>query len=46
MHLNEKGKKALADIGYLKFIPADSNTYLPLRNLLKEYRELIADPEK
>jgi ABC-type phosphate/phosphonate transport system substrate-binding protein len=46
MHLNEKGKKALADIGYLKIMPADSNTYLPLRNLLKEYRKLIADPKK
>ncbi|MFL5739881.1 MAG: phosphate/phosphite/phosphonate ABC transporter substrate-binding protein [Flavisolibacter sp.] len=46
MHLNEKGKKALADIGYLKFIPTDSNTYQPLRKLLKEYRELIVDPKK
>jgi len=27
-------------------MPADSNTYLPLRNLLKEYRKLIADPKK
>ena len=46
MHLNEKGKKALADIGYLKFIPTDSNTYRPLRNILKEYQELIVDPKK
>jgi len=46
MHLNEKGKKALADIGYLKFIRTDSNTYQSLKNVLKEYRELIADPKK
>jgi phosphonate transport system substrate-binding protein len=46
MHLNENGKKALADIGYLKFIPTDSNTYRPLRNVLKEYRELIIDPKR
>jgi ABC-type phosphate/phosphonate transport system substrate-binding protein len=46
MHLNEKGKKALADIGYLKFIPTDSNTYRPLRNILKEYRALIIDPKR
>jgi phosphonate transport system substrate-binding protein len=46
MHLNEKGKKALADIGYLKFMPTDSNTYRPLRDLLKEYRALIIDPKR
>ena len=46
MHLNEKGKKALADIGYLKFLPADSNSYGPLRILLKEYKELVIDPKK
>jgi len=46
MHLNNTGKKALADIGYLKFVAADSNTYRPLRNLLKEYRVLVIDPKK
>jgi phosphonate transport system substrate-binding protein len=46
MHLNEKGKRALADIGYLKFMPTDSDTYRPLRNLLKQYKELIVDPKK
>lgn len=46
MHLNDTGKKALADIGYLKFVPTDSNTYRPLRNLVKEYQELIIDPKK
>jgi phosphonate transport system substrate-binding protein len=46
MHLSEKGKKALADIGYLKFISADSNTYRPLKSVLKEYRSLIIDPKR
>jgi len=41
MHMNEQGRKALANLGYVKFIPADSNTYLPLRNFLKEYQKLI-----
>lgn len=46
MHLNEKGKKALAHIGYVKFNPTDSNTYRSLRSLVKEYKELIVDPQK
>jgi phosphonate transport system substrate-binding protein len=46
MHMNEQGRKALADLSYTRFVSADSNTYRPLRNLLKEYRELIAYPEK
>jgi len=45
MHLNTEGRKALADIGYIKFVPADSNTYLPLRAFLKEYHKLIVDPK-
>ena len=44
MHQNEEGKKALAELGYIKFIPADSNTYRPLRSFLKEYKKLIVDP--
>jgi phosphonate transport system substrate-binding protein len=46
MHLNERGRKALADIGYLKFIPADSTTYQPFKEFLKEYQALIVDPKK
>ena len=46
MHMNDQGRKALADLGYAKFVPADSNTYLPFRNLLKEYHAIIADPKK
>jgi hypothetical protein len=46
MHLNEKGRKALADIGYLKYIPTDSNTYRPFRDVIKKYQELIVDPKK
>jgi phosphonate transport system substrate-binding protein len=46
MHVNEQGRKALADLGYARFVPADSNTYLPFRNLLKEYQAIIADPKK
>ena len=44
MHMNEQGRKALANLGYIKFVAADSNTYLPFKDLLKEYRELIVDP--
>ena len=44
MHKNEHGRKALADLGYAKFVPTDNNTYRPLRNFLKEYKELIVDP--
>ena len=44
--MNDQGRKALADLGYAKFVPADSNTYLPFRNLLKEYQAIIADPKK
>jgi phosphonate transport system substrate-binding protein len=45
MHTTEEGRKALADLGYVKFVPADSNTYLPLKEFLKEYRQLIIDPK-
>lgn len=45
MHLNDKGEKALADIGYRKFIPADSNTYKSLKILIKEYQELVIEPK-
>jgi len=45
MHNNEVGRKALADLGYIKFVSADSNTYLPLKQFLKEYNELIVDPK-
>jgi len=44
MHKNEEGRKALADLGYLKYVPIDSNTYRPLRYFLVEYRKLIVDP--
>jgi len=43
MHTNEQGKNALAKLGFIKYVPADSNTYQPFKDLLKEYRDLIAD---
>jgi phosphonate transport system substrate-binding protein len=46
MHMNEQGRKALADLGYTRFVAADSNTYLPFRNLLKEYQAIIANSKK
>ena len=46
MHMNDQGRKALADLGYAKFVPADSNTYLPFRNLLKEYQAITRYPKK
>jgi phosphonate transport system substrate-binding protein len=45
MHKSEEGRKALAALGYVKFVAVDSNTYRPLRNFLKEYKELIVDPK-
>ena len=44
MHQNEEGRKALADLGYTKYVPTDSNTYLGLKKFLREYKELIVDP--
>ena len=46
MHLDENGKKALANIGFIKFNPTDTNTYRSLRSIVKEYRELVTDPKK
>jgi ABC-type phosphate/phosphonate transport system substrate-binding protein len=46
MHLNDQGRNALAVLGYRKFVPADSNTYKPLKKFLKEYRASIIDPEQ
>jgi phosphonate transport system substrate-binding protein len=43
MNQNTEGRKALADLGYVKFSPADSNTYLPIMSFLKEYHKLIVD---
>jgi len=43
MHMNEQGSKALADLGFIKYVPADSTTYQPFRDLLKEYSQLIVD---
>jgi len=43
MHMNEQGSKALANLGFIKYVPADSNTYQPFRDLLKEYSQLIVD---
>jgi phosphonate transport system substrate-binding protein len=38
---DEQGREALLKIGYLKFIPADSNSYQPVRNFIKEYNSLV-----
>jgi len=43
MHFSERGKKALGKIGYLKFEPADSATYQPIKEFLKEYNALVVD---
>jgi phosphonate transport system substrate-binding protein len=45
MHMNKTGRKALSDLGYIKFVSTDSNTYLPLKKFLKEYNALIVDPK-
>jgi phosphonate transport system substrate-binding protein len=45
MHMNEVGRKALANLGLVKYVPADSNTYEPMKTFLKEYRALIVDPK-
>jgi len=46
MHMNSAGRKALADIGYTKFIRADSTTFLPLKQFLKEYNDLVVDRKR
>jgi phosphonate transport system substrate-binding protein len=43
MHMNEQGRKALARLGYRQYVPADSATYKPFRDLLKQYNELVVD---
>ena len=43
MHMSEQGSKALANLGFIKYVPADSNTYHPFRDLLKQYQELLVD---
>jgi phosphonate transport system substrate-binding protein len=45
MNMNKEGRKALANLGYVKFSPADNTTYLPVRDFLKEYHKLIVDPK-
>jgi phosphonate transport system substrate-binding protein len=46
MHLNDQGRKALQKIGYFRFEPADSTTYNPVKDFLKEYRALVADQKQ
>ena len=43
MHMNEQGRKHWQILDIVKFVPADSNTYIPFRDLLKEYSQLIED---
>jgi phosphonate transport system substrate-binding protein len=43
MHLNKEGTTALAKIGYVKFEPADSNSYQPIKDFLTEYNNLVVD---
>jgi phosphonate transport system substrate-binding protein len=43
MHSSEDGRKALAKLGYLRMLPADSNSYQPLKSFLKEYSALVGD---
>jgi phosphonate transport system substrate-binding protein len=41
MHTNEEGRTALAKLGLLKYDPADSTTFQPVKQLLKEYNDLV-----
>lgn len=43
MHLNERGKKALAKLGYLRFEAADSNSFQPIKDVLEEYEAFVGD---
>ena len=43
MHLNDRGKKALAKLGYSKIEAADSTTFEPIKQFLKEYDDLVAN---
>jgi len=46
MHTTEEGKKAVEKIGFLRFEPATSHTYAPIRNILEEYKALVTDQKK
>jgi len=41
MDKTEAGKKALEKIGYLRFEPATSSSFEPLRDVIKEYNALV-----
>jgi phosphonate transport system substrate-binding protein len=41
MDKTEAGKKALEKIGYLRFEPATSSSFEPLRDVIKEYNSLV-----
>ncbi|HET7897030.1 MAG TPA: phosphate/phosphite/phosphonate ABC transporter substrate-binding protein, partial [Flavisolibacter sp.] len=43
MDSNEEGRKALAKIGFRRFVPADSSTYQPIKDFLREYDLLVAN---
>ena len=41
MHKDKEGQQALAKVGYQKFDPADSNSYQPVKDFLKEYNAAL-----
>jgi ABC-type phosphate/phosphonate transport system substrate-binding protein len=45
MHNSEPGKKALARLGYVRYDKADSSSYAPVKNFLKEYRVLVGNDQ-
>jgi ABC-type phosphate/phosphonate transport system substrate-binding protein len=43
MQANEEGRKALGKMGYVRIVPADSNSYQPMKQFLKEYDALVGN---
>lgn len=43
MHTNQQGRMALGKVRFLRFEMADSNSYEPIRKILKQYDSLVTD---
>ena len=46
MHNSEQGKRAVEKIGFLRFDPATTASYEPIRAVVKEYKALVGVKNK
>jgi len=46
MHHTEEGKRAIEKIGFLRFEPATTASYEPIRDVVKEYNALVVGKNK